>query len=151
LEAALDAERPVLAGLEAEAGTLQTQLADARERMRAFNGAEVRIANSQREVELLESSYRRTAASLEQARIDQSQANERISNISLAQPASYEIKPIRPRVGTNLALGFMISCLGAVGVAFSAERFRRAAQSPESSDTMVVHAARVAEPASSTI
>jgi uncharacterized protein involved in exopolysaccharide biosynthesis len=151
LEAALDAERPVLAGLEAEATALQSQLADARDRMRTFNGAAVRIASSQREVELLEASYRRTAASLEQARIDQSQANERISNISLAQPASYEMKPIRPRVGTNLALGFMVSCLGAVGLALSAERFRRPAPAAESGDTMVVHAARVADPVSSTI
>ncbi len=130
LESLLLAEQPVLAALEAEAIALESQLAAAREHLKAFNRDEMRIATLQREIDLMDSGFRRASANLEQARIDESQANERISNINVAQPASYEAKPVRPRVAINLACGLVAGCCGALVVSLSAQRFERSKKAP---------------------
>lgn len=122
LESLLLAEQPLLAGYQAEAAAVDSQLADARRHLQQFNRDDLRIASLARDVELLESSYRRASTNLQQARIDESQANERISNINLAQPASLEAKPVRPRVGINLALGLVAGCCAGVAVALASDR-----------------------------
>jgi uncharacterized protein involved in exopolysaccharide biosynthesis len=125
LESLLLAEQPVLAALEAEGSALEKQLALVRQQLKVFNRDEMRIATLQREIELMDSSYRRASANFEQARIDESQANERISNINVAQPASYEAKPVRPRVAINLACGLVAGCCGALALSMSAQRSER--------------------------
>jgi polysaccharide biosynthesis protein PslE len=126
LEALLLVEQPLLAAYESESAALDLQLADARRQLKVFNRNEMRIAAAQREIELMATSYRRASANLEQARIDESQANERISNINVAQPASYEAKPTRPRLGINLACGMIAGCSGALLLSLGAERRERA-------------------------
>lgn len=121
LEALLLVEQPLLAGWQAQAAAVEAQLTDARRQLQQFNQADVRIAAMTREVELLDTDYRRASANLQQAHIDESQANERISNINVAQPASLEAKPVRPRLSINLACGLLAGCCGAVAMALSAE------------------------------
>ena len=118
---ALSTLEPELAALGARTKSLESQLADVRDSLKTLNSNEVRIAQLTREIELREGDYRKYAMNLEEARIDQAMEGERMSNISVAQPASFEPQAIRPRKKVNLALGFLVAVGGAIGVALLAE------------------------------
>jgi uncharacterized protein involved in exopolysaccharide biosynthesis len=57
-------QEPVLASLRAKAATLQTQLADVRGQMKAFNENQWQIARLQREIDIQEADYRKYSVSL---------------------------------------------------------------------------------------
>jgi uncharacterized protein involved in exopolysaccharide biosynthesis len=114
-------DEPLLASYESEASTLRDQLARLNRELKTFNENDLRMAALQREVDLSAASYRRYAESMEQARIDEALQRERISNISVVQPATLEIKPVKPRVAWNLLLGFIAGLAGGVGVALATE------------------------------
>lgn len=115
-QASLLAEEPLLAELAAQAQRLTTQLAAVRGELTKLNADELRLAAAQREVDLLEADYKKYAANLEQARIDQQLEVQRMSNISVVQAASYEPRPISPRVGLNLLLGLFVGGFGGLAL-----------------------------------
>jgi len=125
------ADEPLLASYQSEVSALRGQLAQLNGQLRTFNENDLRIAALQREVELSATSYRRYAESMEQARIDQALQNERISNISVVQPATLEAKPVAPRVAWNLLSGLLAGLAGGVGVALAVEYSARTARTPE--------------------
>ena len=55
------------------------------------------LAQLEREANLLDTNYRRYSENLEQARIDESLEAQRISNITVAQPATFNPKPASPK------------------------------------------------------
>lgn len=122
--ALLDRE-PAVAALVAKAEALRRQLAEARDRLAVLNENDLRVARLSREVALEEANYRKYSETLEQAKIDEALQLERISNIRIVQPASYELKPVRPRRLLTLALGGLIGTCGAVGLALMAESQRQ--------------------------
>ena len=74
-----------------------------------------------RDLDAQRSSYRKYSDSLEQARIDEALDMQRISNIGIVETATYTVKPVRPKVLLNLALGFFLAIFGALGLAFFTE------------------------------
>jgi uncharacterized protein involved in exopolysaccharide biosynthesis len=118
---ALLQEEPVLAALQAKTKRLRQQRAELADQLRTFNDRDLQIRRLEREVDLQDAKYRQYVANLEQARIDQALEDERISSISIVQPASFEIEPVRPRKLLNLAIGLMLGVFGGVGVAFLSE------------------------------
>jgi len=128
---ALLAEEPALASLQAQTDRLQIQLAQARDQLKTFNENELRITKLQREIALNEADFRKYAASVEQACIDRSLEAQRMSNISIVQPASYEPKPVRPRKALNLGLGMLAAMFGGVGLALLAEYRNRSLRTAE--------------------
>jgi len=130
-ELALLTEEPLLASLQAQAGRLRTQLADVRGELGTLNENQMRLATLQREVDLLETDYRKYAVNLEQARIDRQLETQRMSNITVAQPASYEPRPVRPRKMWNLLLGLCAGLCGAVGLPLLLEQWDRLPRTPK--------------------
>jgi capsular exopolysaccharide synthesis family protein len=128
---ALLTERANLAKFRTKAGVLKEELASAQNELKALNDAEVRIAQLEREHEIQKANYRNYSDKLSQARIDRALELEKISNISVVQPASYPVKPIRPRKALNLALGFFLAAFGALGLACSSEYLDHTFQTPE--------------------
>jgi capsular exopolysaccharide synthesis family protein len=128
---ALVSEEANGAALQKKTQALDLTLADVRKELQAFNENEVQVAHLQREKEIVEASYRGYSQKMEQARIDGALETEKISNISLAQAATFPVKPTSPRPGINLALGFMLATCGAVGLAFMAERLDHSLKRPE--------------------
>jgi uncharacterized protein involved in exopolysaccharide biosynthesis len=112
---------PELAALHAKSERLQTQLSHERAAREKLNNEELQIARLQRDVQLEEASYRKYADSLEQARIDRAMAEGGKSNVGIVQPATFDLKPIKPNVMMNLAAGVILGALGALGLAFAAE------------------------------
>jgi polysaccharide biosynthesis protein PslE len=122
-EISLLEREPLLASHRAKAEKLRQQLADARGKLAGLNENESEIMKLAREVELNDFSYRKYSENLEQARIDEALQIERISNISVVQPASYEVKPVRPRRLLTLVVGLLVGSCGSVGLALVAESF----------------------------
>jgi uncharacterized protein involved in exopolysaccharide biosynthesis len=128
---ALLREEPVLASLKARAGALRMQLAAERARLKKLNSDQMRLARLQREVELHESHYRKYAENLQQLQIDGALASEKMSNISVVQPATFDARPVRPRRSTILGAGLVFAVLGSIGLALLCERLSPAFTTPE--------------------
>jgi uncharacterized protein involved in exopolysaccharide biosynthesis len=77
---------------------------------------ETALALLQREVDQAESRHAEYAQKLEQARINRSLDEERISSISLVQPASFATKPSGPRRLYVLAFGMLLATASALTV-----------------------------------
>ena len=111
---ALLRQLPIHASLEARAKTLQTELAQANGQLQRFNIDAVEVVRMQREIDVQVGQWRRYATSLEQSRMDASLGLSKISNISIVQPASYSLRPVRPRIMVNLLLGLIVATFGAI-------------------------------------
>ena len=112
---ALLQEEPVLASLQAKAGALRDQLAVIRGELKAFNENQMQIVKLDRDIELKQSAFCKYAANLEQARIDQALATQCMSNISVAQPATFDPVPAAPKAAMILAMGLLSGLLGGIG------------------------------------
>jgi uncharacterized protein involved in exopolysaccharide biosynthesis len=121
----LHSKQTVLASLRARVERSREQLVQARAALELLNDHEMKLVQLQREVELEEANYRKYADNLEQARIDQALKLERISNIGVAQPATYEPRQVRPNTRLQIALGVLVGVLSGVLLAFAAEYYDR--------------------------
>jgi len=134
LQPTLPAEQANASSLQAKAETQKRQLAAALEGLKVLNESEIRIKRLEREIAIEETNYKKYSDGLEQARIDHALEAGNISNISVVQPATVPIRPIRPRKKLNLALGVLLSVLGAVGLAFACEYLDHSIKTPEEAE-----------------
>ena len=116
---------PAVVALRAKETLLKTQLEGERQALRCLNENGLRLTALQREVDLQAARYRKYSENLEQARIDRALEDERISNINVVQPATYDAKPVKPRTTLLLAAGFLLALTGSLGLAWLAERWDR--------------------------
>jgi capsular exopolysaccharide synthesis family protein len=123
LQLALITERANVSALEAKVEAQKKHYADAEAELKILNDAEFRIAGLRREIGTEEINYRKYSENLEQARIDQAMENQRISNISVVQPATLAVKSIGPRKLLNLAIGFIVGIFGSIGLALVSEYY----------------------------
>jgi len=117
LELTLLQEQSQVDALRGRQIALQSQHQQLQNELRKLNGEEIKIAELQRTVDLAETRYREYATKLEQARINRSLDEERISSLSVVQPASYVAKSLGPRRLHVLALGFFVAVGGGLGLA----------------------------------
>lgn len=117
LELTLLQEQAQVDAMRGRQVALQSQQQQLQNELRKLNGEEIKIAELQRAVDLAEARYREYAAKLEQARINRSLDEERISSLSVVQPASYVAKSLGPRRLYVLVLGFFVAAGGGIGVA----------------------------------
>jgi uncharacterized protein involved in exopolysaccharide biosynthesis len=110
-------KKPTLAAQRARTEKVTQQLRQVRDELEQFNTDSLRVTALEREVSILDQNFRKYAYNLEQARIDQSLEDEHISNITVAQPATFNEKPVRPNKLINLVLGLMLGTIGGVSLA----------------------------------
>ena len=123
-------QEPVLAALQARTDRLQAQLANERGTMQKLNEDELHVDRLARDVQLEEANYRRYIDSLEQVRIDRAMAEGGKSNIGIVQPATCDLKPIKPRVALNVAMAMVLGAIGGLGLAFLAESLGDSGSAP---------------------
>ncbi|MFH1083559.1 MAG: GumC family protein [Pseudomonadota bacterium] len=131
---ALVTEEATFSSLEAKAREQRAQLSSSRGELKWVNDSEMRLAQAQRGKDIQEANYRKYYEKLEQARIDNALEIEKISNISVVQPATYPAKPVRPRKALNLALGLFLGIFGGLGLAFFSEYMAQDLSTPESAE-----------------
>ncbi len=59
----------------------------------------------------------------EEARISAAMDQQRIVNVSIAQPAQRPLRPVAPNKPLNLVLGLLLGTFGGLGLAFVTEYF----------------------------
>lgn len=123
LELALHTEQSQVNWLRGRAQSLSKQKIALVQDLAALNNAEVRFAQLQRQVDLSEQRHRTYAEKLEQARINRSLDEERISSLSIVQPATFVAKPLGPRKLMVLALGAFVAIVGGFGLAVILDYF----------------------------
>lgn len=152
VEIAQLSQQPVIESQRAKLKALQEWFERSRGELAEVNTAHRRISQLEREVALLDASYRRHYEKLEQANTDYELETARMTNISVFQPATLETRPIRPSIVQNLAIGLVLALLGSVGLALycdapkpSAARHLAGSSSPKVTDstTLVANAESV--------
>jgi polysaccharide biosynthesis transport protein len=89
--------------------------------VQTLNDQELQLAQLDRDVQLLDGKYRMHVEKLEQARVNEAMGRERITNIKIAQPATFAAKATWPDKRVLLALGLAVAVCGAFGSALLAE------------------------------
>lgn len=105
--------------------------AGTREELAQLNDHELRIAQLERNRDLLDANFQTYAEKLEQSRIGRAIENERISNVNVVQPANYVARPVSPKKRLILALGLAVATFGAIGVALLFETLDQSFRTPE--------------------
>jgi uncharacterized protein involved in exopolysaccharide biosynthesis len=105
------------AALLSELDALHKEREGLRETLRALNAAEIRIAQLQEKVDLLQESHRQYAENLELSRIDEELQREEISNVSIVQPPTLNPRPVKPNKKLIFAFGCMLALLNGVAAA----------------------------------
>ena len=131
LEMDLSKKAPMIASLEQKISILQQQIKDEKDNLANISKNQLKLGELEREVNLLDNNYRTYLTNLEQTRIDEELEKQRISNISVIQPASLNRKPVSPQLFMNVLLGFIFAATGSMGLALACEFFDHTLKSPE--------------------
>jgi uncharacterized protein involved in exopolysaccharide biosynthesis len=99
--------------------------------LRELNDQSLQLAELERNAELLESKYRMHFEKLEQARVNEEIGRDKISNLSVAQPATFVAKPVWPKKRLFLGLGLVAALGGAFGIALLAESLDQTLQTTD--------------------
>lgn len=109
-------EQSTILEQEGKIAAAERQRSDVYGKLRELNEQGLRIADFERQADLLQAEHRKAEENREQARTDDELTRSQISNINLAQSPSFGAKPISPNVGWNLLIGMASACLGAAMV-----------------------------------
>jgi uncharacterized protein involved in exopolysaccharide biosynthesis len=131
LELDLLTQKENLSSLEARGSAVRAQLRSAAQEMDNLNDAQVRFERLSRAQAIQRANFSKYSDSLEQARINEALDVERISNISIVEPATYSLKPILPKRALDLAMGLFIALFGSLGLAFFCELQDHSIKKPE--------------------
>jgi len=124
-------EEANIVSLEAKTGVLREQFAVIQDETKKLYDKAVILAQLERKKEINESSYLKHAGSLEQSRIDQAMKMEQISNISIAQPATYPLEPDKSKKNLILPLGLLGGIIAGIALAFLIESLDHTLKRPE--------------------
>lgn len=129
-EISLNLKKPELSSLVAKSAAYQKQIDEITQKQKEFLQMETKYLRLQRTINLEDANFRKYVNNLEQAKIDSLLQSENISNISVAQPASFSLKPSSPNKLMNLIMGIAFGAF--VGFGFSIYREYRDGMSRES-------------------
>jgi uncharacterized protein involved in exopolysaccharide biosynthesis len=104
---------------------LTEELVKLQERVERLNASDVELAKLQQEVSVAEKNYLAHSERLDQARIDGALEEQRISNVNIIQPASFEPKAASPRNGMVAAMGLAVAVLGSLVIVIVGEQSDR--------------------------
>lgn len=130
LQLQLFTERSLLESLHGKADELTRQQGQIQHELEAANKQDVQLASLQRDVEFAEAQFRESSQKLAQARTNDKLDADKISNLTIVQPASYVARPLGPRKAYVLALGMIVGLLGAIGIAGIYGYFDRLLKTP---------------------
>jgi uncharacterized protein involved in exopolysaccharide biosynthesis len=119
LELSLLTERSHVESLAAAERALAVQLEQLRGEMIELNAQAITIDELTQRVALAETNHKEYTQRLEQARINRTLDEERISSLSIVQPASYVATASGPRRSLVLALGLCVALVSGLGTSLA--------------------------------
>ena len=116
-------EKAKVAGFEAKVASLRKIESALHEELREVNLFEVKSSELQRRIDIAGDNHKTYAKKLEQSRISNALDEEAISNVSVVQKPSFQMKHVSPKRSLLAALGVLFSMFGAVFVAVASDRY----------------------------
>ena len=110
-----------LNAIKAKAVTQKAQLDDYQTKLDAFNQIAVQLHQLQQQVDVDRQNYRLYLTKFEESRISDAMDAEKISSVSLLEPARQPMKPIKPKKILNLLIAVFLGTFGGLGLAFFME------------------------------
>jgi uncharacterized protein involved in exopolysaccharide biosynthesis len=110
----LNGSRASIAGLEREQAEL-------RDRINKIAAQEVTYERLMRERDTLEQEYKDVRETWNRAQLDQAKTLDNISNVSVAQMASFPLQPAKPNKMRNISFGLLLGLFGGIVLAFVKE------------------------------
>jgi uncharacterized protein involved in exopolysaccharide biosynthesis len=123
LSAELSAQRGKLIGCRVQEKELAAAIDRIEARLQATERASLTYEALQSQVQLHQNNYLLYAKKREEARISQALDREKIANVSIIDPASAPLAPVRPNRKLNLAMGGVLALLVSCGLAFGMSYF----------------------------
>jgi succinoglycan biosynthesis transport protein ExoP len=123
LKGLLLAAQADLRGARARHDSLQAQVASYRRALEQLDQKGFTTEGLRRETRAAEDAYMLYQKKHEEARISAAMDQQKIVNVSIAQPAQRPLRPVGPRKSLNLLLGLLLGALGGLGLAFTSEYF----------------------------
>jgi len=123
LRAQLLAARVDLKAASARLDSLQKQIASSRQALDELNEKGLTTDALSREVRAAEEAFMLYQKKHEEARISAAMDQQRIVNVTIAQPAKRPLRPVAPNKRLNLLLGLLLGTFGGLSLAFVTEYF----------------------------
>lgn len=131
LQLSLANELAQLQALNARQTILVQQLEARKAVLIEMSGHEINLKSLHRDIDIADSEYLQYRENLQRAKISADLDSGRISNVSIVQPPTLSLVPIKPRKALNLMLGVLFGLTGGLGVAFLREYFDSTIKVPE--------------------
>jgi uncharacterized protein involved in exopolysaccharide biosynthesis len=120
-----------LRSLRARRMTLSNQLKDYQRDLEKLNQIEVHHNQLQQELEVDRQNYRLYLTKFEESRISDAMDTEKISNVSLIEPAQPPLKPKGPKKRLFILMGLFLGVFGGLGFAIFSEYLDDSFERPE--------------------
>jgi uncharacterized protein involved in exopolysaccharide biosynthesis len=131
IQLALENERADAAAFDAHADVINAELAAQRVQLEMLSAREVELVRLEREVKLAEAEYEQYREGWQRAKISSALDVDKVSNVSIVQPASQPMDPVRPKKLLNIALGIFLALFGSLTFAILIEYFDDRVNTPE--------------------
>jgi uncharacterized protein involved in exopolysaccharide biosynthesis len=115
--------RADLKGARARYDSLQAQVASHRRQLDDLGQKGLTTEGLRREAKAAEEAYLLYLKKHEEVRISAAMDQQKIVNVSIAQPAQRPLRPVAPRKALNLLLALLLGATGGLGLAFTVEYF----------------------------
>ena len=117
--------------LSARREVLAKQFSDAENKLLEFDRIEMKFNQLKQEVESNKKNYDLYRTKVEESRISEAMDSEKISNISVVEPATIPIRPVSPKLFLNIILAVALGLIGGFASAFFSEYLRDRVENPE--------------------
>jgi uncharacterized protein involved in exopolysaccharide biosynthesis len=112
-----------LEGARGQYRSLQRQVARYRGELNEMNEKAFALERLGREAKVAEDAYLLYQKKHEEARISSAMDQQKLVNVSIAQPAQRPLKPVAPKKALNMVLAIFLGAFGGLGLAFGREYF----------------------------
>ncbi|NUM52740.1 MAG: GumC family protein [Candidatus Hydrogenedentes bacterium] len=131
VQLALVNERAQHVALDAQQASISRELDKQRAQLATLASQEIELQTLEREVALAEKDYEQYRDSLQRARISSALDIDKVSNVSVVQPATLPMDPVKPNKLLNLFLGVFLAMFAGITFAFVFDYFDDSVNTPQ--------------------
>ncbi|GBC63776.1 LPS biosynthesis protein [Desulfonema ishimotonii] len=131
IQLSMDTEKSRLRAYVALKKNLEAELAAREAELAALVNEEMILTRLKRDVRILETDYLKYRDNLQRARISTALDMDKVSNVSIVQPATEPLDPVKPNKKLYVVLGIFLGLSGGIGLVFFLDFFDNSLRTDE--------------------